>query len=207
MTDPIDEYVIQQLKEFDGKKLRNCTKEGLDLEKTEEEKSKQEKQKQEFEPLCKHFKEVLGDQIEKCTLGFRLVDSPCVLVTTEWGWSANMERIMKAQALKDSNTANYMMSKKTMEINPNNATICQLLKKVNENASDRNLKDLIWLMYETALISSGFNHEDPSSFSNRIHRMIKFALNVEEDETVPADMPKLEENNSQITDERMEGID
>ena len=136
MVDPIDEYVIQQLKEFEGKKLRNCTKEGLELEKTEEEKAKEEQQKNEFDVLCKHFKEVLGDQIEKCVLGFRLVDSPCILVTTEWGWSANMERIMKAQALKDSATAGYMMSKKTMEINPNNAIINQLLNKVKENASD-----------------------------------------------------------------------
>lgn len=207
MTDPIDEYVIQQLKEFEGKKLRNCTKEGLELEKTEDEKTKEEEQKNQFDVLCKHFKEVLGDQIEKCVLGFRLVDSPCIMVTTEWGWSANMERIMKAQALKDSASSGYMMSKKTMEINPNNAIIIQLLNKVKENASDRNVKDLIWLLYETALISSGFSHEDPSSFSNRIHRMIKFALNVEEDEKVPTDMPQLEENKCEINDQAMEGID
>jgi molecular chaperone HtpG len=103
MTDPIDEYVIQQLKEYDGKKLRNCTKEGLVFEETEDEKKQKEEQTAAFEPLCKHIKEVLGDKIEKCVLGFRLISSPCILVTSEWGWTANMERIMKAQALKDSN--------------------------------------------------------------------------------------------------------
>lgn len=96
MVDAIDEYVIQQLKEFEGKKLRNCTKEGLELDQTDDDKKVQEEQKAKFEPLCKQIKEVLGDSIEKCVLGFRLVNSPCVLVTNEWGWSANMERIMKA---------------------------------------------------------------------------------------------------------------
>lgn len=99
-----------------------------------------------------------------------------------------------------------MMSKKTMEINPANPIISCLQKKVEQGQSDRNIKDLIWLLYETALISSGFSHEDPSSFSNRIHRMIKFALNVEDD-SVPEDMPKLEEIKNPINDERMEGID
>jgi molecular chaperone HtpG len=96
MVDPIDEYVIQQLKEFDGKKLKNCTKEGLDLEQTEEEKKAFEEQKASFEPLCKLIKEILGEKIEKVVVGQRLDESPCVLVTGEYGWSANMERIMKA---------------------------------------------------------------------------------------------------------------
>lgn len=112
---------------------------------------------------------------------------------------------MKAQALKDSQS-NFMMSKKTMEINPNNPIVVCLEKKVEQGQSDRNVKDLIWLLYETALISSGFSHEDPSSFSNRIHWMIKFALNVEDD-IVPEGMPKLEEVKTPINDERMEGID
>lgn len=96
MTDPIDEYVIQQLKEYEGKKLRNCSKEGLDLDEGEEAKKRKEEQKTAYEKLTKFIKEVLGDKIEKCVLGFRLNESPCVLVTSEWGWSANMERIMKA---------------------------------------------------------------------------------------------------------------
>merc|ERR1711967_186848 len=102
MTDPIDEYAVQQLKEYDGKKLVAVTKEGLDLEKTEEEKKEFEEKKAACEGLCKLIKEVLGDKAEKVVVTDRLNSSPCCLVTGEYGWSANMERIMKAQALKDS---------------------------------------------------------------------------------------------------------
>lgn len=103
--------------------MRNCTKEGLEFDETEEEKKKKEEQKTAYEGLCKHIKEVLGDSIEKCVLSFRLTDSPCILVTSEWGWTANMERIMKAQALKDASMSSYMVSKKTMEINPNHPIV------------------------------------------------------------------------------------
>jgi molecular chaperone HtpG len=102
MIDPIDEYVIQQLKEFDGKKLRNCSKEGLEIDQSEDEKKKAEEQKASFEGLCKLFKEILGEKVEKVLVGHRLSDSPCILITGEYGWSANMERIMKAQALRYS---------------------------------------------------------------------------------------------------------
>merc|ERR1711959_675552 len=104
-------------KGFDGKKLKSVTKEGLDLN-DEDEKKKMEELKAEFEPLCKLMKEVLGDKAEKVMVSSRVVDSPCVLVTSEYGWSANMERIMKAQALRDNSMTSYMVSKKTMEINP-----------------------------------------------------------------------------------------
>merc|ERR1719159_985177 len=116
MVDPIDEYCVQQLKEYDGKKLKSVSKEGLDLD-TEEEKKKTEELKAEYEPLCKLIKEVLGDKVEKVMIGTRIAESPVVLVTSEHGWSANMERIMKAQALRDSSMSSYMVSKKTMDIN------------------------------------------------------------------------------------------
>jgi molecular chaperone HtpG len=96
MTDPIDEYMVQQLKEYDGKKLLSCTKEGLDIDDTEEEKRKKEEEKAKFEPLCKLMKDVLGDKVEKVVVGTRLDEAPCVIVTSEHGWTANMERIMKA---------------------------------------------------------------------------------------------------------------
>ena len=182
MVDPIDEYVIQQLKEYDGKKLRNCSKEGLEIDEAEDQKKIQEEQKVAYEKLCKQIKEVLGDKIEKCVLGFRLSESPCVLVTSEWGWSANMERIMKAQALRDPSMSSYMMSKKTMEINPNHPIVISLKAKVEENAAERTTKDLIFLLFETAMLTSGFNLDEPTNFASRIHRMIKFALSIGDDE-------------------------
>jgi molecular chaperone HtpG len=96
LTDPIDEYMVQQLKDYDDHKLKCVTKEGLELDETEDEKKKREEEKAKFEPLCKLIKDILGDKIEKCAVSNRIDESPCVLVTSEYGWSANMERIMKA---------------------------------------------------------------------------------------------------------------
>merc|ERR1712183_1227104 len=168
-------------KEFDGKKLKSTTKEGLDLE-DEDEKKKVEELKAEFEPLTKLMKEVLGDKVEKVTVSSRMADSPCVLTTSEYGWSANMEHIMKAQALRDNSMTSYMVSKKTMEINPKNQIVVELRNKADVDTSDKTVKDLIWLMYETSLLTSGFNLEDSSQFAGRIHRMIKLGLSIEEDE-------------------------
>merc|ERR1711871_662569 len=96
LCDPIDEYMVQQMKDYDDKKLKSVTKEGLELDETDDEKKRREEEKAKFEPLCKLMKDILGDKVEKVVLGQRVDTSPCVLVTSEYGWSANMERIMKA---------------------------------------------------------------------------------------------------------------
>merc|ERR1712019_248706 len=153
MVDPIDEYCVQQLKEYDGKKLVSVTKEGLDLE-DEDEKKKLEELKAEFEPLTKLMKEVLGDKVEKVLISSRMADSPCVLTTSEYGWSANMERIMKAQALRDNPMTSYMVSKKTMEVNPKHSIMSELKKKASADKSDKTVKDLIWLLFDTSLLTS-----------------------------------------------------
>jgi len=210
MVDPIDEYVIQQLKEYDGKKLKNCTKEGLDLDDTEEEKKKLEEQKASFEGLCKLVKEVLGDKVEKVVVSNRIADSPCVLVTGEFGWSANMERIMKAQALRDSNMSSYMVSKKTMEINPNHPIVGELKKKSDQDKSDKTAKDLVWLLYETALLTSGFSLDEPAQFASRIHRMIKLGLSIEDDKADEEDLPPLvkdQEGEDATGGSKMEEVD
>merc|ERR1719159_550239 len=195
MVDPIDEYCVQQLKEYDGKKLKSVTKEGLDLD-TEEEKKKTEELKAEFEPLCKLIKEVLGDKVEKVLIGTRIAESPVVLVTSEHGWSANMERIMKAQALRDSSMSSYMVSKKTMEVNPNHSIMSELKKKASADKSDKTVKDLIWLLFDTSLLTSGFNLDEPTQFAGRIHRMIKLGLSIDDDDEGLGDdddLPPLEE--------------
>lgn len=209
MVDAIDEYAIGQLKEYDGKKLVSATKEGLKLEETEEEKKKKEEKKAAFESLCKVMKEILGDKVEKVVVSDRIVDSPCCLVTGEYGWTANMERIMKAQALRDSSMSSYMSSKKTMEINPENAIMEELRKRAEADKHDKAVKDLVMLLYETALLTSGFSLEEPNTFASRIHRMLKLGLSIEDDATaeLDADMPPLEDDATVQEESKMEEVD
>ena len=181
MTDPIDEYAVQQLKEYDGKKLLCISKEGLELEKSEAEKESFESQKKSFEQTCKKIKDVLGNQVDKVVVSDRMSESPCCLVTGEHGWSANMERIMKAQALRDSSMGGYMKSSKTMEINPNHKILVGIKNRISVDENDNTIKDLIHLLFDVSLISSGFSLEDPSTFATLIHRMIVLGLNMDDD--------------------------
>merc|ERR1719261_1118025 len=174
MVDPIDEYAVQQLKEYDGKKLVCCTKEGLELDETED---------------------------EQVLVSDRVVDSPCVLVTGEYGWSANMERIMKAQALRDNSMSGYMASKKTLEINPNNGIMGELRRRAEADKSDKTVKDLVLLLFETSLLASGFTLDDPNVFASRIHRMIRLGLSIDDDvadlgDDDVDDLPPLEEDDA-----------
>merc|ERR1711898_42246 len=198
-------YATQQLKEYDGKKLISATKDGLKMEETEEEKKEFEEAKAATEGLCKLMKEVLDDKVDKCVVSGRLADSPCVLVTGEYGWSANMERIMKAQALRDSSLSTYMSSRKTMEINPSNSIIIELKNRIDSDKNDKTVKDLVNLLFDTSLLTSGFSLEESHVFAQRIHRMIKLGLSIDEEmeELVKdEDIPTLEND-----DDDMEAVD
>jgi len=209
MVDPIDEYAVQQLKEFEGKKLVCATKEGLKINETEDEKKSFEEAKAATEGLCKLIKEVLDDKVEKVVVSNRLELAPCCLVTGEYGWSANMERIMKAQALRDASSSSYMMSKKTMEVNPQNPIISSLREKIQADQSDKTVKDVIWMLYDTSLLTSGFSLDDPTQFASRIHRLIKLGLSIDDDgddEGEEEAMPALE-STSDAPDSTMEEVD
>jgi len=213
MTEPIDEYVVQQLKEFDGKNLVSVTKEGLELPQDEEEKKKQEADKEKFEGLCKVMKDILDKKVEKVVVSNRLVSSPCCIVTSQYGWTANMERIMKAQALRDTSTMGYMAAKKHLEINPDHSIVENLRQRAEADKNDKSVKDLVLLLFETALLSSGFSLEDPAVHAKRIHRMIKLGLGIDEEEDAAeidaagddSDMPPLEGDAEDAS--RMEEVD
>ena len=187
MTEPIDEYVTNQLKEFQGHKLIGVTKEGLELPEDEDEKKKQEEDKVKFENLCKVIKSVLDNKVEKVVVSHRLVESPCCIVTSQYGWSANMERLMKAQALRDMSTLGYMAGKKHLEINPDHSIVETLRQKAEVDKNDKAVKDLVILLFETSLLSSGFSLQEPQVHASRIYRMIKLGLGIDEDEPMAAD--------------------
>nr|AFC76152.1 heat shock protein 90 [Quadrastichus erythrinae] len=211
MTEPIDEYVVQQLEEYDGKQLVSVTKEGLELPVDEDEKKKMEEDKTKYENLCKIMKDILDKRVEKVTVSNRLVDSPCCIVTSQYGWTANMERIMKAQALRDTSTMGYMAAKKHLEINPDHSIMENLRLKAEADKHDKSVKDLVMLLFETALLSSGFSLEDPGVHASRIHRMIKLGLGLDDDEMpveeekVDNDVPQLEGDAEEAS--RMEEVD
>lgn len=213
MIDPIDEYCIQQLKEYDGKQLISVTKEGLELPEDEEQKKKSEEQKKRLENLCKVMKDILDKRVEKVVVSNRLVTSPCCIVTSQYGWTANMERIMKAQALRDASTMGYMAAKKHLEINPDHTIIENLRQKADADKNDKSVKDLVMLLFETALLASGFNLEDPGVHAARIYRMIGLGLGIDDEDVagIPDDispmddMPPLEGEDEDMS--RMEEVD
>ena len=207
MTDAIDEYAVQQLKDFDGKKLINVTKEGLELDDDEDSKKRFEELKEKSKDLCETIKETLQGEIEKVVVSNRIQDSPCCLVTSEYGWSANMERIMKAQALADTSQHQFMSPKKTMEINPEHPIISKLMENDLKSESTRNL---IWLMYESSLLNSGFTLEQPTKFTNRINKLIGLGLGIDEVDDSEEDndpIPELNDEDADADEGTMEEVD
>jgi molecular chaperone HtpG len=171
LVDPLDEYITQQLKDYKDKKLLCITKENIELNKNDSEKEEQERFNQEYKPVCDYFKSVLNDEVEKVVVSNRLANHPCLLSTSEFGWTANMQRIAKAQTFGKQDTMQYMMGKKTLEISPQHEIIKKMKNRLDSNSS-ADLKDLVRLLYDLSLQSSGFTIENASDFNKRVLNLI-----------------------------------
>ncbi|MXQ80304.1 hypothetical protein E5288_WYG006394 [Bos mutus] len=185
LTEPVDEYCIQALPEFDGKRFQNVAKEGVKFDESEKSKESREAVEKEFEPLLNWMKDkALKDKIEKAVVSQRLTESPCALVASQYGWSGNMERIMKAQAYqtgKDISTNYYASQKKTFEINPRHPLIRDMLRRVKEDEDDKTVSDLAVVLFETATLRSGYLLPDTKAYGDRIERMLRLSLNIDPD--------------------------
>merc|ERR1711968_157057 len=209
LIDPIDEYAIQNLTEFDGKKLQSITKENLKFGDEEDvDKKRDELYTQNFKSLTDWMKNVYGDKVEKITVSNRVVDTPCLLVTSQYGYSANMERIMQSQAFADNKRTSYLVSKKTMEINPRHPIIIELKKRAEENPDSDDTKDLAHLMYDTALLNSGFQMEDATGFASRMYKPFKAGLSLDSLELAPElEVPDEEDEEEKVEDAEVAEID
>uniref|UniRef100_A0A8C7V1M5 Endoplasmin n=1 Tax=Oncorhynchus mykiss TaxID=8022 RepID=A0A8C7V1M5_ONCMY len=206
LTEPVDEYCVQALPEFDGKRFQNVAKEGIKFDESDKAKETREVLEKEYEPLTTWMKDsALKDKIEKAILSQRLTKSPCALVASQYGWSGNMERIMKAQAYqtgKDISTNYYASQKKTLEINPKHPLIKEMLKRI----SDQTASDLAMVLFETATLRSGYQLQDTKAYGDRIERMLRLSMNVdlneqvEEPEEEPEEAAEAEEE-EEIQDE------
>ncbi|XP_040893821.1 endoplasmin [Toxotes jaculatrix] len=212
LTEPVDEYCVQALPEFDGKRFQNVAKEGVKFDESDKAKEKREALEKEYEPLTTWLKDkALKDKIEKAILSQRLTNSPCALVASQYGWSGNMERIMKAQAYqtgKDISTNYYASQKKTLEINPKHPLIKQMLAKVNTDAEDQTASDLAVVLFETATLRSGYQLTDTKAYGDRIERMLRLSMNVpldeqidEEPEEEPEEPAEDDSEDNEIVDE------
>jgi len=208
LIEAVDEYCIQSLPEFDGKKFQNVAKEGLKLEESDAAKERKENMKTEFEPLLTWLKdEALSGKIEKAVLSDRLTTSPCALIASQYGWDANMERIMKAQAYQksqDSSQQYYSGQKKTLEINPRHPLIKKLKMQVDDDKESQTTKDLAVVLFEASTLRSGYSLSNTAEFAERIERMLRLSMDVDLQEAIEEDPEDNEVADEEEADEEVD---
>lgn len=172
--------MFQHLGEFDGHKLQSLTKEGLKFNDEDEEVAKKRTKayKDNFKPLTKYMKDLFSGKVNRVTVSQRVEKSPSVIVTSQYGHTANMERLMRAQTFTDAEQVRSMAAQRTLELNPRHPIVVELNRLVTENSSDESVKDLAYLLYDTALLASGFAQDDTDGFSDRMYRTMAASLNI-----------------------------
>jgi len=215
LTEAVDEYAISALPEFEGKKFQNVAKEGFSIDgDTEAAKARKEEVKEKFEPLVKWMGEdALKDHILRAEISERLVDSPCALITSKFGWTSNMQKIIQSQThskKEDMQRDYYLNQKKTLEVNPRHPLIKELLRRVEDNPADQTAKDMALMLYNTATLRSGYMLKDTVNFAEHIESMMRDTLGVsaqeevEEEEELPEEAEEVDDDEEEIEDEEGE---
>ncbi|KAL1495795.1 hypothetical protein AB1Y20_016656 [Prymnesium parvum] len=183
MTDSVDEYTVQHLTEFEGKRLINASREGLKLEEGDVEKKREDQYKEMFKPLLDYMKDTLGKKVEKVAISKHLVQSPVVVLSADYGWTAQMEKVMKSQAFADQSKFEFMKSKRMFEINPRHPMLIELNDRVKAGKADDATKDMVTSLYLSAVVAAGYQltPEDAQDFSERVNRMVTSGLGVSPD--------------------------
>jgi len=205
LVDAIDEYAVQNLGDYDGHKLQSLTKEGLKFGDEDEDilKKRIKAYREQFKPLTKFMKELLAGKVGKVTVSQRVEQSPSVIVTSQYGHTANMERIMRAQTFANPEVLKTMMATKTLELNPRHPIIVELNKRVQSAPDADGTKTLAHLVYDTALLASGFTHDDVDTFASRMYNVLGSELNLKSLELV--DEMQMQEEEEEEGEEEAEG--
>merc|ERR1712125_162356 len=206
LSDHLDEPCLQKLADYEGKKFVSIQKADVKLDETEEEKKRFSKIKDMYKPLTDWWKNTLTDltekgamkdagvKVEKVEISKRLTESPVVVVTSQFGYSAQQEKVMKAQAFQNKDQLSMMSGRKTLEINPNHPVVADLLSKVKADKEDKAAKDTAQVLFQTALIESGYEIADPSALVNRVYRLMSKELGVDPDTPIKeVEVPEEEE--------------
>jgi len=210
MTDSVDEYTVQHLTEFEGKRLINASREGLKLEEGDIEKKREDQYKEMFKPLIDFVKETLGKKVEKVAISKHLVQSPVVVLSADYGWTAQMEKVMKSQAFADQSKFEFMKSKRMFEINPRHPMIIELNSRIKGGKADENTMDMVTSLYLSAVVAAGYQlmPEDAQDFSERVSRMVTAGLGVEADAELAPELEVAEDSEDEegddIQDEEVE---